>query len=118
MTVVSFTGPARPDCAFGTLFDLARLQTDGWAHADVCDVCNTLNMGSARLCKCCAHKLPAFYASEPHELKPESAPPRLFGLFVRAAGMFALLGHVASRCHEAHLSFIAAHFASPVDALE
>jgi hypothetical protein len=48
--------------AFGSLFDFARLLT-GRTAADVCDVCNTINMGSARLCKCCEHKLPAFYAS-------------------------------------------------------
>lgn len=116
MTVVSYPGPACPDSAFGTLFDLARLQASGWAHADVCDACNTINMGSARLCKCCAHKLPAFYASEAAlDCQPQSAPPPR--LFVWATGMAALLGQIASRCHEAHRSF-AAHFASPVDALE
>ena len=115
MTVVSYPGPACPDSAFGTLFDLARLQASGWAHADVCDACNTINMGSARLCKCCAHKLPAFYASEAAlDGPPQSAPPRLF---VWAAGMAALLGQIANRCLEAPRPF-AAHFASPLDALE
>jgi hypothetical protein len=48
--------------AFGNLIDLARLQT-GTASAEICEACSTINMGSARFCKCCSHKLPAFYAS-------------------------------------------------------
>ena len=30
--------------------------------AEICDACSTINAGSARLCKCCSHKLPAYYA--------------------------------------------------------
>ncbi|SDE00037.1 hypothetical protein SAMN05444679_1163 [Variovorax sp. CF079] len=48
--------------AFGNLIDLARLQS-GTASAEICEACSTINMGSARYCKCCSHKLPAFYAS-------------------------------------------------------
>ncbi len=48
--------------AFGNLVDLARLQV-GTPSAEICDACNTINMGSARYCKCCSHKLPAFYAA-------------------------------------------------------
>ena len=48
--------------AFGSLLDLARLQVGG-ASAETCDVCNTINHQHAFVCKCCAHKLPAFYAS-------------------------------------------------------
>ncbi len=113
----SFPGPALSDSAFGNLIDLARLQTSGWAHAEVCDVCNTINMGSAHLCKCCAHKLPAFYASEALECKMEGAPPRPHLFHLWATGVAALLGQLAGRCHEAHRSF-AAHLASPLDALE
>ena len=47
--------------AFGSLVDLARLQM-GSPSVEICDACNTINMGSARYCKCCLHKLPAFYA--------------------------------------------------------
>jgi hypothetical protein len=48
--------------AFGNLADLARLQV-GTASAEICDACSTINIGSARYCKCCSYKLPAFYAS-------------------------------------------------------
>jgi hypothetical protein len=48
--------------AFGSLVDLARMQI-GTPSAEICDACNTINMGSARHCKCCSHKLPAFYAA-------------------------------------------------------
>ena len=47
--------------AFGNLIDLARLQS-GTGSAEICEACSTINMGSARFCKCCSHKLPAFYA--------------------------------------------------------
>ena len=53
----------QPAVAFGNLVDLARLQLGG-ASAEICDACNTVNLGSARCCKGCAHKLPAFYAAE------------------------------------------------------
>ena len=48
--------------AFGSLVDLARLQV-GTPSAEICDACNTINMGGACYCKCCSHKLPAFYAA-------------------------------------------------------
>jgi hypothetical protein len=48
--------------AFGNLIDLARLQV-GTPTVEICNACNTINMGSARHCKCCSHKLPAFYAN-------------------------------------------------------
>ena len=47
--------------AFGSLLDLARLQIGG-ASAETCDACSTINLQHARLCKCCAHRLPASYA--------------------------------------------------------
>lgn len=51
------------DIAFGSIVDLARIQI--WSpSAEVCDACNTINARSARFCKCCSHKLPAFYAAE------------------------------------------------------
>lgn len=58
--------------AFGNLIDLARLQAG--TSAEICEACSTINMGSARFCKCCSHKLPAFYASRDSGKKV--APPR------------------------------------------
>lgn len=54
--------------AFGSLVDLARLQV-GTPSAEICDACNTINMGSARHCKCCSHKLPAYYAANKNTAK-------------------------------------------------
>jgi hypothetical protein len=63
MTATSLA-EATPDSAiaFGNLIDLARLQT-GTTSAEICEACSTINMGSAQFCKCCSHKLPAFYAA-------------------------------------------------------
>jgi hypothetical protein len=47
--------------AFGSLLDLARLHIGG-APAETCDACSTIHGKDARRCKCCAHRLPAFYA--------------------------------------------------------
>ena len=57
--------------AFGSLIDLVRLRI-GASSAEVCDVCNTINLGSARHCKCCSHKLPGFYVAQ--ELGTMAAP--------------------------------------------
>ncbi|WP_213956503.1 MULTISPECIES: hypothetical protein [unclassified Variovorax] len=46
--------------SFGSFLDLARLRMGG-ASAETCDACNTLNLQHACVCKCCAHRLPAFY---------------------------------------------------------
>ena len=56
---------ASPVEAFGSLMDLARLQASAF-EAEICDACNTINKGSARYCKGCTHKLPAFYAATVH----------------------------------------------------
>jgi hypothetical protein len=98
MAVASFIAPTPgfADSAFGNLVDLARLRA-GTAHAEVCDVCNTINMGSARLCKCCAHKLPAFYAGTPPTLR------------------VAHCGRFAGCCRDIHRFFVA-HFALAVEA--
>ncbi|RST56266.1 hypothetical protein [Variovorax sp. MHTC-1] len=62
--------------AFGNLIDLARLQA-GTTSAEICEACSTINMGSARFCKCCSHKLPAFYACRNSgEQVPQSKPSR------------------------------------------
>ena len=62
IAVFSTSDPNGPAVvAFGNLVDLASLQV-GTPSAEICDACNTINMGSARYCKCCLHKLPAFYA--------------------------------------------------------
>ncbi|VTU35490.1 hypothetical protein RA8CHR_05231 [Variovorax sp. RA8] len=50
------------DVAFGNLFDLAALRS-GMGHAEVCEACNTINLGAARTCKACSHRLPAYYAA-------------------------------------------------------
>ncbi|MGJ7493097.1 hypothetical protein [Variovorax sp. ZT4R33] len=42
--------------AYGSLFDLARLQRG--ADAEICESCNTINIGHARWCKSCARRLP------------------------------------------------------------
>ena len=52
---------ALPAAGFGNLVGLARLQVG--APAEICDACNTINLGSARLCKCCSNKLAAFDAA-------------------------------------------------------
>jgi len=54
--------------AFGNLADLARLQV-GTAPVEICDACSTINGGSARYCKRCSHKLPAFYAATEDGMK-------------------------------------------------
>ena len=54
--------------AFGNLADLTRLQV-GKAPVEICDACSTINMGSARYCKCCSHKLRAFYADTEDGMK-------------------------------------------------
>lgn len=63
--------------AFGSLIDLARLQT-GSTGAEICQACKTINMDSARFCKCCSHKLPAFYSSgSSGDETPQPKPPRV-----------------------------------------
>lgn len=58
------SGPAH-FTAFASLIDLVRLRA-GASSAEVCDACSTINIGSARYCKCCSHKLTGFYlAKEP-----------------------------------------------------
>jgi hypothetical protein len=74
---------ATPDSsvAIGNLIDLARLQA-GTTSAEICEACSTINMGSARFCKCCSHKLPAFYAARncsgrtPQPKSPRGIPKR------------------------------------------
>jgi hypothetical protein len=71
--------------AFGNLIDLARLQA-GTASAEICEACSTINMGAARFCKCCSHKLPAFYANRDSggavapPKKPRIVPKRAWAL--------------------------------------
>jgi len=76
--------------AFASLVDLARIQF-GASTVEICDACNTVNLGAANFCKGCAHKLPAYYAAcegDPELACPhEAALPRAraFGLPGRAA---------------------------------
>ena len=81
MTVVSvsFAEPAATSSgiAFGSLIDLARLQTE-ITSAEICEACSTVNMGSARFCEGCSHKLPAFYAPRSSsETMPPTKQPRV-----------------------------------------
>ena len=64
----SATIPA--DVAYASLFDLARLRA-GAETAEICEACNTINIGFARFCKGCSHKLPAFYAA----MRPDDGEP-------------------------------------------
>ena len=64
MTSVAFARPPGPsDVAFGSLIDLAMVRT-GAVSVEVCEACSTINLGAARFCKGCSHKLPAFYREE------------------------------------------------------
>lgn len=54
--------------AFGNLADLARLQV-GTDSVEICNASKTINQGSARYCKCCSHKLPAFYTATKDNVK-------------------------------------------------
>ena len=58
-----WTAPAPSSTAFGSLIDLVRLRISA-SSAEVCDACNTINLGSARYCKCCSHKLAGFYVAK------------------------------------------------------
>lgn len=53
----------QPDVIFGNLMDLALLRT-GLGATEICEACSTINLGSARFCKGCSHKLAAFYEDE------------------------------------------------------
>lgn len=44
--------------------------------AEICDACNTINMGAARTCKCCSHKLPAFYMEADPKAEAKRTSPR------------------------------------------
>ena len=72
MTLSSGTASAS-DVAFGSLIDLALLRT-GAASGEVCEACNTINLGAARFCKGCSHRLPAFYAAGNALHSPAAAP--------------------------------------------
>jgi hypothetical protein len=65
MTSVASARPSGPsDVAFGSLIDLAMVRT-GAVSVEICEACSTINLGGARLCKGCSHKLPAFYGEQP-----------------------------------------------------
>lgn len=81
--------------AFGNLIDLARVQT-GDANGEICEACSTINLGSARFCKGCAHKLPAYYSTmDADETAPQheelrEAPTRFWASALTALWMAAL----------------------------
>jgi len=58
---------------YASLVDFARLQF-GSSAVEICDACNTVNLGAAQYCKGCSHKLPAHYAA--HEDDAELASPQ------------------------------------------
>jgi hypothetical protein len=64
--------PGSSDVAFGSLIDLAMVRT-GAVSVEVCEACSTINLGAARFCKGCSHKLPAFYSEQPATEPP--VPP-------------------------------------------
>jgi hypothetical protein len=71
---------------FASLVDLARIQF-GTSAVEVCDACNTVNLGAAQYCKGCSHKLPAYYAAREDDLElalPPSPPARTTGFASRA----------------------------------
>ncbi|MBT2326849.1 hypothetical protein J7E62_31575 [Variovorax paradoxus] len=50
------------DVVFGNLIELAMAST-GVGSVEICEGCSTINLGSARFCKSCSHKLSAFHAA-------------------------------------------------------
>jgi len=72
------------DVAFGSLIDLALLRT-GAASGEVCEACNTINLGAARFCKGCSHRLPAFYAAGNALHSPAASPGASALSFVRSS---------------------------------
>ncbi len=86
-----FVTPRMPVAApaFGGLVDLCKIFFQlGRSMPVVCAECQTINRFSAKVCKGCDGKLPAFYtASDPHAM----APSGTFGAPVRApSGALAL----------------------------
>jgi len=55
-------GEKQSDVVFANLIDLAQART-GLDSTEICEACSTVNLGAARFCKTCSHKLPAFYAA-------------------------------------------------------
>ena len=51
--------PSSP-VAFAGFLDLVR-STATEDRGEICEECKTLNRAGARYCKCCEHKLPAYY---------------------------------------------------------
>jgi hypothetical protein len=82
--------------AFASWLDLAQMRI-GDVPAEACDACNTVNLRHTRLCRCCAHKLPAFYGSR-HEggLVAGLALPRR-GAGLAARGIWAAFSAAFSR---------------------
>lgn len=79
-TWLSDPSASQTACTFASLVDLARMQF-GVSSVEICDACNTINLGSAHHCKGCAHKLPGYYAAceaEPKlpRMAEASLPPR------------------------------------------
>lgn len=76
-----FVTPRKPVAApaFGGLVDLCRIFFQpGRSMPVVCSECQTINRFSAKVCKGCDGKLPAFYtAGDPHAMAPSGA----FGAF-------------------------------------
>jgi hypothetical protein len=68
--------PGLSDVAFGSLIDLAMVRT-GAVSVEVCEACSTINLGAARFCKGCSHKLPAFYAEQQPAGDPAEPPAKL-----------------------------------------
>ena len=71
---------------FCGVLDVVRLLfRTGRSSAEVCEICRTVNLGSAPFCKCCGGKLPAYYAT----LGPENTAQRLRGAHRIAGEVYA-----------------------------
>lgn len=83
-----------PGVVYGNLMDLALLRT-GLGSTEICEACSTINLGSARFCKGCTHKLPAFYdderAFEPTFLSGRQQPGSLLPTRTLDLGAFWLV---------------------------
>jgi hypothetical protein len=121
MATAMFPAPdGSSDSAFGNLIDLARLHAGGANAVSFCESCNTINKASAHLCKCCAYRLPAFYAWAVFDDAPVPAKaPRALatGGWAMARVAATALRRFADHRHDLH-RFLAAHFAPTLQALE
>jgi hypothetical protein len=80
---------AVPAVAFGDLLDLVRARRPVFS-GEICDACQTINLGSRRFCKGCEGRLPAYYARAESGTKPTAGmfPKWTVRTVVLAVGWF------------------------------